>query len=53
MYLSGLINGVSETLFEPERPITREEVATIFDRLCKKIDEKFENVYKRLNEMKG
>lgn len=53
MYLSGLINGVSETLFEPERPITREEVAAIFDRLCKKIDEKFENVYKRLNEMKG
>lgn len=50
MYLSGLINGVSENAFKPERPITREEAAAIFDRLCGSIDEKIGRIYKQINE---
>lgn len=49
LYFAGLINGVTETLFEPGRNITREETAVIIDRLLKTIDEKIENIYKQLN----
>lgn len=49
LYFAGLINGVTETLFEPERNITREEVAVIIDRLLKSLDEKIENIYKQIN----
>lgn len=49
LYFAGLINGVTETLFEPERNITREETAVIIDRLLKSIDDKIENIYKQLN----
>jgi hypothetical protein len=49
LYFAGLINGVTDTLFEPERNITREEVAAIVDRLLKSIDDKIENIYKQLN----
>lgn len=49
LYFAGLINGVTDTLFEPERNITREETAVIIDRLLKTIDEKIENIYKQLN----
>lgn len=50
MYMSGLINGTSETTFEPDRNITRKETAAIVDRLSKVLDEKFERIYKILNE---
>ena len=51
LYFAGLINGVTDTLFEPERNITREEVAAIIDRLLKTIDDKFENIYKQINSI--
>lgn len=38
LYLSEIINGVTEDSFEPERPITREEVAAIIDRVLSKVD---------------
>ena len=49
LYFAGLINGVTDTLFEPERNITREEVAAIIDRLLKAVDDKIENIYKQIN----
>ena len=49
LYFAGLINGVTDTLFEPERNITREEVAVIVDRLLKAVDDKIENIYKQIN----
>ena len=49
LYFAGLINGVTDTLFEPERNITREEVAAIVDRLLKAVDDKIENIYKQIN----
>lgn len=52
LYFAGLINGVTDTLFEPERNITREETAVILDRLLKTIDEKIENIYKQINATK-
>ena len=51
LYFAGLINGVTDTLFEPERNITREEVAVIIDRLSKRLDDKIENIYKQINTM--
>lgn len=53
IHFAGLINGVTDTLFEPERNITREETAVIIDRLLKTIDEKIENIYKQINTLKG
>ena len=44
MYFSGMMNGTSATTFEPNKPMTRAEVATMFDRLIKMIDERFEIV---------
>ncbi len=40
MYFNGLINGTSEDAFEPERAVTRAEVAAIIYRLCEKLDER-------------
>lgn len=37
-YNAGLVEGTSETAFEPDRPITRAELCAVMDRLCKKID---------------
>lgn len=42
LYQSGLINGVDETHFEPDAPITRAEVCAILDRLMGRIEEKDE-----------
>lgn len=44
VYFSGLMKGVSEELFQPERPITRAECAAIVDRMAKLIDQRFEIV---------
>lgn len=53
MYMSGLINGTSETTFEPDRPITRAEICAILDRLCKKEEETNGRIFKTLNELIG
>lgn len=52
MYMAGIINGTSENTFEPERAITREEVAAMINRLAEKIDEKLERIYKQIHETK-
>ena len=40
MYFNGLINGTSADTFEPDRPITRAEIAAIMCRLCEMLDER-------------
>lgn len=50
MYFSGLMNGTSNNTFEPEKPMTRAEVATMFDRLVKLIDERFDLLDRLLEE---
>lgn len=49
MYMNGLMQGTSETTFEPEKPMTREEIATVLDRLCEKLDGRFERLYSFMN----
>ena len=44
------MNGKSENIFDPNAPITRAEYATGLSRLMKKIDERFENFNKILEE---
>lgn len=41
MYLNGIMSGTSETTFEPNKPLTRAEAATLFYRVLKSIDERF------------
>lgn len=53
MYMNGLMNGASATAFEPERPITREELAAVLDRLCRKTDERLARVYELMSEISG
>lgn len=50
-YMSGLVNGTSETTFEPDRPITRAEICAILDRLCKSEEENNGRIFKVLNEL--
>ena len=50
MFFSGMMNGTSDTTFEPNKPVTRAEVATMFDRLMKNIDERFDLLDKILEE---
>ena len=38
VYNAGLMNGTGEKTFEPERPITRAEMAQALVNLCKKLD---------------
>ena len=51
MYMSGLINGTTEKTFEPDRPITRAEVAAIVDRLCAAEEENNGRIFKVINEL--
>lgn len=39
-YMSGLMNGKSEDIFDPTAPITRAEVAAVLSRIMKKIDDR-------------
>lgn len=39
VYNAGLMNGTSESTFEPERTMTRAEMAQVLVNLCKKFDE--------------
>ena len=50
MVFSGMMNGTSSDTFEPEKPMTRAEVATMFDRLMKNIDERFDILDRLLTE---
>ena len=50
VYMSDIMNGKSENVFDPNAPITRAEYATGISRLMKKIDERFENFNKILEE---
>lgn len=50
MYMNGLMRGVSETAFEPERAMTREEMAAVLDRLCDMLDSRLERIYKIMND---
>jgi hypothetical protein len=53
MYMSGLVNGTSETTFEPDRPITRAEICAILDRLCSAEEKNNARIFKTLNELIG
>ena len=44
MWFSGMMNGTSATTFEPNKPMTRAEVATMFNRMIKMVDERFDIV---------
>ena len=46
MYCSGLINGTSETTFEPDKPLTRAEATVLIYRVLKEIDKRFDLSYK-------
>lgn len=51
MYFAGMMKGVSDTRFEPNTSMTRAEVATMFDRFAKYIDERFD-ILNQVNEDK-
>lgn len=53
MYFNGLMNGTSDTTFEPEKPLTREEAATLLYRILKMYDERFSVLNKVINEKTG
>lgn len=50
VYMSDLMNGRTETSFGPNEPMTRAEFATVVSRLMEKLDERFENLNKVLEE---
>ena len=50
VYMSDLMNGKTDTQFCPNEYITRAEFATAISRLMKKIDERFENFNKLMEE---
>ncbi len=43
VYNAGLMNGTSDTTFDPEKPMTRAELAQVLVNLCKKLDGQEEN----------
>ena len=48
-YMTGIVKGVSETMFAPEKPLTREEATVMIDRLYEVLAEKIERIYKQQN----
>lgn len=50
VYASGLMNGTSETTFDPEKPLTRAEMAAILNRTTKMTDERFDIFNRLINE---
>ncbi len=53
MYFNGLMNGTSKDTFEPEKPLTREEMAAILARLCDKLDSRSEKVYDIISDLRN
>ena len=49
MYLAGLMKGTSETTFEPDKPITRAEAATLVSNVLSLIDDRFNILNKVMN----
>ena len=39
MYNAGLMNGTSDRTFQPDRPMTRAEMAQVLSNLCDKIND--------------
>ena len=52
MYFSGMMMGTGETTFEPNSVLTRAQAATMFDRLIKYIDERFDTFSKVIEDKK-
>ena len=50
VYFAGLMKGVGEDTFAPDKPLTRAEMATILNRITKINDERFDILNKVLNE---
>lgn len=42
MYFAEMLKGTSDTTFEPDKPMTRAEMATLTNRILKLIDERFD-----------
>jgi hypothetical protein len=51
-YMTGIVKGVSETMFAPEKPLTREEATVMIDRLFEVLADKIERMYKQQNEVR-
>ena len=45
-FMSGLIKGKTETMFDPHAPITRAEACAMFNRLMKKVDTSIQSMNK-------
>lgn len=52
VYMAGLMKGVSEDTFAPDKPITRAEMAAFGNRILKEIDQKIDLINKVFNEKK-
>jgi hypothetical protein len=50
MYFTGFMNGTGATTFEPNRPMTRAEMATMCNRILKEIDNRLDIFNRVLNE---
>lgn len=50
VYFSGLMKGTSVNTFEPNKPLTRAEMATILNRITKLDDDRFDILNKVINE---
>lgn len=50
MYFAGMINGTSETTFEPNKSLTRSEACALFNRIIKEMDKRFDIMNKVLEE---
>jgi hypothetical protein len=51
MYFNGYMKGTSETTFEPDKPMTRAEVATLIYRVLESVDDRFDIVNREMNRM--
>ena len=51
MHFNGYMQGTSDTTFEPDKPMTRAEVATLLYRVLKDVDERFDIVNREMNRM--
>lgn len=52
MYFSGIAQGVSETLFDPNAPLTRAQGFALADRILKEVDDRFATLSKILEDKK-
>lgn len=50
MVFSGMMNGVSDTRFEPNSVLTRAQAAVMFDRLIKYVDDRFDTLNQILRD---